>query len=333
MSELTLLIGNGINRLGNSQGPSWGQLLNSIQDKIGMRIDLDNDFKPFPMAFEEMLLTNCKDYEKRLKNFKKSISEAFLAAEPNAYHTQIVNSKYVKNILTTNYDYGFERVLVSEFSNIKESETGFITKEIKHNLRRRNLIDNKSIWHIHGEIYDPKKYNKDKRHFKEESILIGYEHYSESLKVMQDYKNGRNNWAKTPLKTKLSQDIDLGTSWVDYFLTTELLIIGLDLSFSEIDLWYVLNYRARLISEYQTKSSMPVALKKSKIRFCIPKITKKNVVEMAKKNKKEEEKINRDLDKMKARADLLKAFEVLTEEIPSLDYEDFYQKFININLK
>ena len=333
MSDIALLIGNGVNRLGNNDGPSWGQLLTSIQDEIGMEIDLDNDFKPFPMAFEEMLLTNCKDYEKRLKDFKKSISVAFLAAKPNSYHQQIVESKYVKNILTTNYDYGFERVLVPEFSNISESETDFITKEIKHNLRRRNVIGEKSIWHIHGEIYDPKKYSKDKRHFKEESILIGYEHYSESLKVMQDYKNGRNNWAKTPLKTKLNENVDLGSSWIDYFLISELLIIGLDLSFSEIDLWYILNYRARLISEYQTKSSMPIALKKSKIRFFMPKITKRNVEEMAKNNKKEEEKISRDLDKMKARADLLKAFEVNTEEILSKNYEDFYQKFIDSNLK
>lgn len=333
MPELTLLLGNGINRLGNSHGPSWGQLLESIQDKIGMRIDLDNDFKPFPMAFEEMLLTNCKDYENRLKDFKRSISEAFLAAKPNIYHTQIVQSNYVKNILTTNYDYSFERVLLPEFSNIRESETSFLTKEIKHNLRRRNLINNKSIWHIHGEIYDPKNYHKDKRHFKEESILIGYEHYSESLKVMQDYKNGRNKWARTPLKTKLSQDIDLGTSWIDFLLTTEMLIIGLDLSFSEIDLWYILNYRARLLSEYQSKSSMPATLKKSKITFVMPKITKKNVIEMSKKNKKEEEKINRNLDKMKARADVLKAFAVDTEEILSLNYEDFYQKFINSYLK
>lgn len=333
MSDITLLVGNGINRLGNSKGPSWSQLLDSIQEKIGKKIDLENDFKPFPMAFEEMLLTNCNDYENRLKSFKKSISAAFFAAKPNEYHHQIVSSKYVKNILTTNYDYGFERVLIPDFSNLNQSDTDFITKEIKHNLRRRNVIGMKSIWHIHGEIYDPKRYSQDKRHFKEESILIGYEHYSESLKVMQDYKNGRNNWASMSLKNKLNKNFDLGSSWIDYILTSKLLIIGLDLSFSEIDLWYILNYRARLKSEYQTKSSMPAALKKSKIIFFIPKITRRNVEEMAKKNKKEEEKIKRDLDKMRARADLLKAFEVTTEEISSKNYEDFYQKFIDSNLK
>ena len=77
MSDITLLVGNGINRLGNSQGPSWSQLLDSIQEKIGKKIDLENDFKPFPMAFEEMLLTNCNDYENRLKSFKKSNYKSF----------------------------------------------------------------------------------------------------------------------------------------------------------------------------------------------------------------------------------------------------------------
>ena len=36
---------------------------------------------------------------------------------------------------TTNYDYGFERVLIPDFSNLNQSDTDFITKEIKHNLR------------------------------------------------------------------------------------------------------------------------------------------------------------------------------------------------------
>ena len=331
MQELTLLIGNGINRLGNKQGPSWGQLLNSIQKSIGKEIDLNNDFKPFPMAFEEMLLTNCNNYEARLKSFKKGISEAFLAAKPNDFHRQIVNSKYVKNIFTTNYDYGFERVLISDFSNLKKNETTHITKEIKYSLRRKNEIESKSIWHIHGEIYDPKTFNKEKKRFKEESILIGYEHYSESLKVLQDYKNGRNNWAQTPLKTKLNDNAGLGSAWIDYFFTSELLIFGLDLGFSEIDLWWVLNYRARLFSEYRTKSARPNSFRNSKIRYFYPKITKKSIAEMEISDN-EKEKIKRDLDKMKARADLLRAFAVEIEEIPCKDYENFFQKIINNNL-
>ncbi|MFM2017537.1 MAG: hypothetical protein RL007_1193 [Bacteroidota bacterium] len=333
MGEITLLVGNGINRTENTNGPSWERLLENLQQDIGQSFDLKNDFKPFPMAFEEMLLTNCSNYDLRLRNYKKSISKTFLDFVPNPFHAQLVNSKNVRHIFTTNYDYGFERVLVPHFSNTSGSETQFITKEIKHNLRRRNVIGEKSIWHIHGEIYDPKTYHKDKRHFKEESILLGYEHYSESLKVIQDYRIGRNKWARTPLKTKLSDDVDLGTSWVDYFFTSRMLIFGLDLSFSEIDLWYVLNYRARLLSSYSSKANIPKALKRSKLLYFVPNITKKNIEVMAKKNKREEEKIRRDLDKMKARAELLLAFGVEIENITCKSYDDFYQKIIDSNLK
>jgi hypothetical protein len=232
MKETVILLGNGINRLGNQTGPSWGQLLHELQCKIDCSVDLANDFKPFPMAFEEMLMTNCIDYVDRLKLFKKTISNTFKETTPNNIHEKILTSSSVKNILTTNYDYSLEKVFIPDFSNQGIRQTSFITKEIKYSLRRRNTISDsnnkskKNIWHIHGELYDPKNYSTEKKHFKEESILIGYEHYSEALKVMQDYKNGRNNWARTPLKKKLLDSIDLGTSWVDFFFTENVLIIA-----------------------------------------------------------------------------------------------------------
>lgn len=335
MKETVLLIGNGLNRIGNQPGPSWGSLLNDLQNEIGCVIDLSNDFKPFPMAFEEMLMTNCTNYGKRLKMFKEKISKTFLESTPNAFHKQIVLNNEVKNIITTNYDYAFEKVLINDYSNREvDKQTEFSTKEIKYSLRRRNSIREpqsnvtKNIWHIHGELYDPKNYALDKKHYKEESILIGYEHYSESLKVMQDYKNGKNKWAETPLKIKLLQGSTLGSSWVDYFFTSKLIIIGLDLSFSEIDLWWLLNFRARWLKEFGTKANIPKAIK-GEVLFIYPTFSSKAINEVAKEYKIDKSRVERDVEKNKARGEVLQAFEITVEHISSKDYEDFYQKFID----
>lgn len=337
MNENVILLGNGINRLGKEAGPSWSQLLSNLQSEINSVVDINNDFKPFPMAFEEMLMTNCTDYVQRLKHFKKTISKTFIETTPNDIHKKILLTNSVKNILTTNYDYALEKALVPNFSNQDLRQTNFVTKEIKYSLRRRNsILDNvnkieKNIWHIHGELYDPKNYHDEKKHFKEESILIGYEHYSEALKVMQDYKNGRNKWAKTPLKQKLLDSVDLGSSWMDYFFSGKLFIIGLDLSFSEIDIWWLLNFRARWLKELGAKENIPSSIK-GEIFFLFPTFSSKVIGNVAKDLKIKQEKVIRDIERNRARAEVLQAFEVITEEIAAKDYDDFYQKFINRHL-
>jgi hypothetical protein len=335
MKDTILLMGNGINRLGKQPGPSWGNLLQSLQNEVGCSIDLGNDFKPFPMAFEEMLMTNCTHYGNRLKLFKKAISKTFLDTSSNDFHRKIVTSQNIKHILTTNYDYAFEKVIIPSFSNQELSYTTYKTKEIKYSLRRRNTLSyinqEKNIWHIHGELYDPKNYHNDKKHFKEESIQIGYEHYSETLKVMQDYKNGRNKWARTPLKKKLLESLDLKSSWIDFFFTSKLMIIGLDLSFSEIDLWWLLNFRARWLKEFGVKRNIPSVIK-GEVTFLYPTFTSKAASYVAKQYKIKKESVNRDVEKNKARGEVLKAFDVQVEDIGAKNYYDFYHQFISRHL-
>jgi hypothetical protein len=53
---------------------------------------------------------------------------------------------------------------------------------------------------------------------------------------------------------------------------------------------------------------------------------------VAKENSVDKEKVKRDMEKNKARSEVLKAFEVNIEEIPSKDYENFYQQFISRHL-
>jgi hypothetical protein len=117
------------------------------------------------------------------------------------------------NILTTNYDYNFTPYA-----------TGIKTKETKYSLYRYQMYNNTKIWHIHGEINAP------------ESIMIGYEHYMSSIHNIQ-------------INQKENQKENKKISWIDIFLNDNIYILGLGLDFGEIDLWWLLSYRNRLILE------------------------------------------------------------------------------------
>ena len=54
-NKRALLIGNGVNLLDPSQSYSWGALLQMLKTTYNIKVDLDNVFKPFPLAFDEML--------------------------------------------------------------------------------------------------------------------------------------------------------------------------------------------------------------------------------------------------------------------------------------
>ncbi len=56
-----LLIGNGINRVDPEQSLSWGGLLQQLRQELQMEVEAPNDFKPFPLAFEEILFKGNKE--------------------------------------------------------------------------------------------------------------------------------------------------------------------------------------------------------------------------------------------------------------------------------
>ena len=136
----------------------------------------------------------------------------------------------INSILTTNYEYLIEKSLDASFSidGIKRKNGD------RYNLHSLNTVAGISVYHIHGEI----KYV--------DSICLGYEHYAGAL------QNLRANYAVTDRDTnKLKIHSILTTPhektiWSDKFFIDNVHIIGLALSQSEIDLWWLLTYRAYL---------------------------------------------------------------------------------------
>ena len=74
-NKKALLIGNGVNRLDSSQSFSWHAILEAVNAKYRFKVDLDNDFKPFPLAFDEMLHQTSRpnNFSEKIKILKQKI--------------------------------------------------------------------------------------------------------------------------------------------------------------------------------------------------------------------------------------------------------------------
>jgi hypothetical protein len=216
---------------------SWQNLIEnliSFSDLNGI-IRIDN--KPFPLLYEEIYLNAIRSGRKNESELKQFIATETTRLRSNIIHSNIM-SLNVTNILTTNYD------LLLEYSTQKKGifENAGLIKENTYNLFRCHSLGSKNIWHIHGCENTPK------------SITLGYEHYSGYLQQMRNYltkgtgdsyqnKTFHPLW-KRYLKGKLVMD-----SWVDAFFMKDIHILGLNMDFVEIHLWWLLTFRARVMLE------------------------------------------------------------------------------------
>ena len=153
--------------------------------------------------------------------------------------------------MTTNYDYAALEPYKknSSYQIVNKSTEGI------YSIRRHKDILNKGkfktrIWHLHGEIDIPP------------SIMLGLDHYCGSVAKIEGYVKGRYEYQEDKKTVKTSSIIDKlndeskfdETSWIELFFNSDVFIIGLGLDFSEIDLWWILNKRARYKLDNKTKN-------------------------------------------------------------------------------
>lgn len=232
MRDYSLLIGNGINNI--TKGNSWSDVLDNLGETYGIKIDTHE--KPFPLAYEEIYFNISN---KQMNGFsenkiKDSIASKINTIEPNEIHKKIIELECV-NILTTNYDLAFEYCLDDKI-RFEDLRNEGVIKESKYNIFRHHKVKNKNIWHIHGAVNNPN------------SIILGYEHYSGYLQSMRGYTTTGSQYSNKSFNeplTKRLQENDIGNSWIDEFFTKDVYILGLNLDFVEIDLWWLLTFRER----------------------------------------------------------------------------------------
>lgn len=221
----TLFIGNGINYL-NNNNYSWENLLKDLIQYVGKDTYININQKPFPLLFEEIVLRGYKFSKITENDILDEVIKKMQSFKSNDTHHQIINSS-IDNIITTNYDYNIENA-----AGLKVNYKPITTKgspETIYRLHTYNSIYNKKIWHIHGEI----NYKR--------TIMLGHDRYANSLRKYIEY-----------LENYEFIDNNKILSWIDLFLVSDIHIIGCSFDFSEIDLWWILNYRARKKQSYDS---------------------------------------------------------------------------------
>ena len=278
--EKYLFLGNGLNQL--KTGYSWGDLLESIKDDSKIKTRIGN--KTYPLYFEELsfALDPKREVERNIKALKKRIADNALALQPNEFHREIIGLNHYLHFLTTNYDYCIERTLDPSGKKLRHEDK--LTS--KYSLYRYNQINDHHVWHIHGECDNGRKNDSAN------SILIGFEHYA-------DYLNKVHRILKSDTGKGLAEQIAVARyNWPHKFFTHDIDIVGFGLDFNETHLWFILNFRARLLRKNVTI--------KNKIRWFIPDLETNNG------------------DK----ADLLHMMQVEVVPLSGATYPEYYQEFI-----
>lgn len=228
--ETTLLVGNGLNRcLENSI--SWSELLNEIAKTYGVNY---NGEISMPLEFESIMNQihrnqenpSTKVYTEVKGMIAKKVKSIVLPAD--AIHREL-QSIHVGAIMTTNYDYLLEHIYNPDY-------------KYEGLLRRTYLFDHTSIqnsvpfYHVHGCADNPK------------SICLGYEHYMGVVENLRSALNTKENSQPTDMLIckVLRGEKKQTCTWYERFYTDDISIVGLGLSESETDLWWLLTHRAYL---------------------------------------------------------------------------------------
>ena len=234
MNPQAILFGNGLNRL-TAENPSWEELLQQTCQRGSAPL---HGSVPYTLMHENLFLSDKADLsvpqriEGRTAEYKVKwkIANASLDLKENPYYHRLAKLN-VQHYLTTNYDacldftlekYGLHRVECS-------------TQEFIYSIARyaRYAKPDKWLWNIHGFAKYPS------------SLMIGYNQFCGSINKMKDLQS-----LEFPILERLRKGDTKPLCWGDFFYTHDVHIIGLSLDYSDIDLWWMLSERKRLMKVY-----------------------------------------------------------------------------------
>lgn len=237
----SLLFGNGINLL-DKKTHSWNELLKKLV--LGSR-ELSTEL-PYTLNYEKIFMENCVDLNKQHLhqeiNLKNKVADILSEQGETEYYRELVALGF-DNYMTTNYDDALLKT--TELKPAKSSN-----EEI-YSIRRKFEGNNKSFWKLHGCIKKPK------------TIMLGLDHYCGSVSKLDAYIKGKYRYtlnqkeqAVEKMEDKIKHNRYDQFSWIDCFFNSNLHIVGLSLDYTEIDLWWLLNKRARLMVEKDIKNKI-----------------------------------------------------------------------------
>lgn len=236
--QKTLFLGNGINRLTND-GIGWNDVLNELANDVdGRELLKHKDYVPFTLIYEGFSSKSSENSKRNITPLKKKVANLLGKMVFNPFHSQVMNLG-IKHIITTNYDYSLENSISHSFT------PEYFRRESRYSVFRQVKIANTNIWHVHGEIEKP------------ETITLGHEQYSGQLENLRKHLTSK----RTSLFRKRHnrfEDSNLKYSWGDVFLRDEIHIVGFSLDYSEIDIWWLLTFKAQYESRYKIRCGQTV---------------------------------------------------------------------------
>lgn len=240
--DKTLLIGNGLNRA-EECCPSWDSLIEEIcPPSLRLATGDGEEQIPQPIQFEMIgSHKGLRSLQRRRDPFselKKEISSRLESAtfKPGMLHEMVFDTG-VRNIITTNYDYCLERAS-GDWDSSKATKWN---SQQKYLLASTGAAKGVRFFHAHG-IQNLSS-----------SICIGYEHYMGYIQHIRDAlvksKAGESG-VEEPLVFRIlrGEGVFDGVQWPLLLFSTDVAIVGLGLSFSEVDLWWLLTLRSALFS-------------------------------------------------------------------------------------
>lgn len=257
----TLLLGNGFTRSLYANPTDWGGLFADFEEK--------NIINNYTLLYEACVLSQ----ELSDNYFKRRIADKLREGSKIndlSNNNDVIKfgdfliEKKITNILTTNMDQSIENILCekNEFKEINPADINKDAGEKIYSIRRKRTFKKGdfelNIWKIHGDNDNIS------------SILFGFDQYCGQLAKMNDYLKGKYKSSsgiecKKTMFEKLKEDDGSGgtgqfdnLSWIELFFNTNIYIAGITLDYSEIDLWWLINKRKRLINELKEKYNIEI---------------------------------------------------------------------------
>lgn len=256
----TILYGNGFNRLNNVN--SWESLVHVIDDgkdnyKVPNTLQYEGKVLSVPFKQDAELVPKdggvflTSDNKKlivreRSENIiKHNIVEQMNEYKSNDFFDKLLGLN-VDHYITTNYDYVADKALhdLGYTENLSERDKSESIFSIHRKKCFQKAKYTKYLWKIHGELSNIG------------SIMLGYYHYCSYIGQIKKYISGEYEFAKRKdigtirqIEDRLPMFSDEILSWIDLFFMSNVYIVGLGLFYEEIDLWWILTIRKRLIQK------------------------------------------------------------------------------------
>lgn len=242
----TIFYGNGINLL-SKDGRSWDDILRQIS--VGHILPPINNNT---LKYEYIVLPKDKYTEvyegfdlyedgKRIRELRETETDikVKLRQEISYYKPSYFYEKLAElesdNYITTNYESFLKEPLLKLGYSERDPILNVFSDGKFYKFKPHYTLENSNrhcirLWNIHG-------------HFDiEEDIMLGLSEYCESVTEMKQIFKVKAN------HPQLDKDLD---NWTNAMLTTDVFIVGFGLGYEEIDIWYFLTIRKRLIRDKQ----------------------------------------------------------------------------------